>query len=93
MSFHKRLKHLREKQGVSPTQMAKELKVSLSTYRDWEYGRKITGEPYLKIASVLGVGLNELLGNDTKHYKDIKETLHQIKISLKKLENICESFF
>ena len=93
VEFSKRLKDLREKQGISSKKMAEELGVSLSTYRDWEYGRKIMGEPYLKIASILGVSLNELFGNEARNYKEMKDAIDQVKITLKKLEDVCESFF
>ncbi len=73
--------------------MAEELGVSLSTYRAWEYGRKIMGEPYLKIASILGIGLNELFGSEVKNYKEMKYAINRVKTTLKQLEDVCESFF
>lgn len=93
MEFHQRLKKFREEKGLSPKDMARELEVSLSTYRDWEYGRKILGEPYMMIAQTLGIGLNELFGNEDKHYKEIKNAINKVKITLKELEDACESFF
>lgn len=37
-----------------------------STYRDWEYGREIRGEPYLQIAKAFGITLDELFGVHSK---------------------------
>jgi transcriptional regulator with XRE-family HTH domain len=56
-----RLKRLREKKGLSAIDVAKAINVPPSTYREWEYGRTIRGEPYLKLANVLDVSLYELM--------------------------------
>jgi transcriptional regulator with XRE-family HTH domain len=41
--------------------MARAIGVPASTYREWEYGRAIRGEPYVKMAEVLKVSLYELI--------------------------------
>ena len=61
MSFGKRLLKFRTAQDKSSRQMAEEIGVPISTYRDWEYGKLIRGEPYVKIADALGITLDELL--------------------------------
>ncbi len=61
MSFHRRLKALREKRGKSMTEIAVIVGIPASTYREWEYGRAIRGEPYLQIARALNVSVVELL--------------------------------
>ena len=43
------------------TEVAARTGVPLTTYREWEYGRAIQGEPYGAIAKVLEVSLEELL--------------------------------
>lgn len=91
--FNKRLKELREEKGISPKVMAEKLEVSVSTYRDWEYGRKITGEPYVKISEVLNVGLSELFGRKTSDYSEFKLAISQLKQALTHLEATCESLF
>lgn len=42
---------------------AKRIGVPETTYREWEYGRAIRGEPYIRIARAFGVTLDALLGN------------------------------
>ena len=59
-SINNRIKKLREKKGITAAEMAKAIGVPASTYREWEYGRSIRGEPYLKIAAVLNISLYEL---------------------------------
>ena len=64
MEFGKNLKKLREKRGLSISECAKVLSVSPSTFRDWEYGRSISGEPYLKLAELFNISLSELFGHE-----------------------------
>ncbi len=60
-SFSTRLRRLRMAKGLKVKDMALQLEISTSTYRDWEYGRAIKGEPYPKMAEILSVSLTELL--------------------------------
>lgn len=44
---------------------ARRIGVPETTYREWEYGRKICGaEPYRKIARAFGISISELFGED-----------------------------
>jgi transcriptional regulator with XRE-family HTH domain len=87
MSLSKKLRQLREDRSLTILQCAKAVGVSPSTYRDWEYGRSISGEPYLKIAEVLGVSLSELLGSQPhKNLHELEmlettlvDTLHRVR--------------
>ncbi len=56
-----RLKIFRTKTTLSAREVASQVGVSVSTYRDWENGRAIKGEPYTKLAEVLGVHVLEVL--------------------------------
>lgn len=80
VEFHIRLRKLRERAGLSVSEVAKKLDVPISTYREWEYGRKIKGErPYVPLAQLLGVSLAELLtGQHTN--------LHQLIFYLEEIE-------
>jgi transcriptional regulator with XRE-family HTH domain len=57
----KRLQRLRLKSNLSQSELANCLGVSPSTYRGWELGRLIKGEPYVTLAKLLNVSLNELM--------------------------------
>jgi transcriptional regulator with XRE-family HTH domain len=65
--FSEKLKHLRESNEWSKTNVAKHLGVGLSTYANWEYGYS---EPDIdminRIAKLYGVSNDFLMGNDTK---------------------------
>lgn len=56
-----RLKVFRTKKTLSAREVAFQVGVSVSTYRDWENGRAIKGEPYTKLAEILGVHVLEVL--------------------------------
>lgn len=84
--FGKRLEKLRIREGLSVSEVARHISVSTSTYREWEYGRQIKGEPYEKLASILNVSLNELLtGKKLKleiQISQIEEAVKNIKALL-----------
>ena len=68
----KKLIRLRKERNLSIRETARLIDVPETTYREWEYGRSIRGEPYLKIAKAFGVSLNELLG-DSRSTQDSHE--------------------
>ncbi len=79
MKVANQLKKYRSLSGLSIVDCAGKVGVSQSTYRDWENGRSISGEPYVKIAKVLGVSLSELFGLTPKM---ISSELNSIEIEL-----------
>ena len=56
-----RLRRLRKERRLSIKEVANRVGIPATTYREWEYGRAIQGEPYPKLAEVLGVTLTELM--------------------------------
>lgn len=68
-TFAQRLKRLRSISNLTSTQVAMELGISPSTYREWEYGRQITGLPYAKLAQVFNVSLSHLLTGEENQAK------------------------
>tara|TARA_B110000908_G_C10095609_1_gene376145 strand:- start:303 stop:590 length:288 start_codon:yes stop_codon:yes gene_type:complete len=84
----KKLHELRKKNNLSISECAKKIGVSPSTYRDWEYGRAISGEPYIKIATLFSISLSELFGlnkRDTVEAIDLIE--HRIYELLNDVKN------
>lgn len=63
MKIGQKLQMLRQQKQLSVKQVAVALGVAQSTYRDWEYGRAIRGEPYSQLAEIFGVSLSELLND------------------------------
>lgn len=78
-----RLKQLREKKELSVSDVARRLGVSPSTYRDWEYGREIKGEPYIKICQLFNVSITYLL---TGEEPLIEKFLTEMEVIIKKLK-------
>jgi transcriptional regulator with XRE-family HTH domain len=62
-TLNKRLRKFREQRKLSMRDTAKLIGVPETTYREWEYGRAIRGEPYVKIAEAFGISLEDLLGS------------------------------
>ena len=76
-----RLKALRVTQGLSINEVAKIIGVAESTYRDWEYGRQIMGEPYEKLAKAFNTSLSFLMTGEP----------HEIASELEKIERIIRA--
>ena len=62
MGLGKALKELRNKRGWTLTETAKALKVSLTTYREWEEGRKLPADKLVSLAALHSISVSELLG-------------------------------
>ncbi|MBY0385110.1 helix-turn-helix transcriptional regulator, partial [bacterium] len=82
ISISEIMRKRRNEIGLTIAVCAKEIGVSQSTYREWEYGRAISGEPYAKIASLLGLSLSELLGRDKTELiiktEEVEEKMEEI---------------
>lgn len=61
-SMGQRLRRLRKDEELTAVTVARRLGISVATYRRWESGAAIPGEPYVALAKILGVSLNELFG-------------------------------
>lgn len=89
-SFSKRIAQLRTKRGLTQKDIAEALGVPLSTYKEWEYGRRIQGEKiYVDLAEVLGVSLRSLLTG--KPDARIDETLNCLDNAIQHLESAKRS--
>ncbi|MCB9027124.1 MAG: helix-turn-helix transcriptional regulator [Bdellovibrionaceae bacterium] len=88
-----RLKKYREAKGLKVREVAALLGVSVSTYRDWEYGRSIKGEPYEKLAEIYGVSVHQLLTGYQASPKAILGKIEKLEADLKFLKRELESFF
>lgn len=87
----KKLKMYRTKKNLSQIQVANLIGVPPSTYRDWEYGKQIKGEPYIKIAEILGITVSELLGSKAFSAKELLDCLNDIEVRIKSLRKIVSA--
>ena len=91
--FGHRLKRLRRAKGLSVKELALQLKIAETTYREWEYGRAIQGEPYPAIAIALGVGLTELLTGESPKADELFVHLSSVETGIKELRRKLESLY
>ena len=64
MEFAERLKTLRKQVKLTQTQIAEKLNISQQAYASWEHGaKKPTQENLVKIAQILNVTVDYLVGN------------------------------
>ena len=87
-----RLKNFRQKKGLRIDEIAEFVGVAASTYREWEYGRAIRGEPYTKLAQVLDISLLELITGEsspkTQSLVEIEKIEHHLKMLKFSIRNI-----
>jgi transcriptional regulator with XRE-family HTH domain len=71
MEISEKMKKYRISLNLKANEAAQRIGVAESTYRDWENGRKIQGEPYQLIADALDISILELLGIETTKFNKI----------------------
>lgn len=80
------LKSRRQELKLKAKDVAKRIGVAESTYREWENGRNIQGEPYLKIAEILEIPLTKLMGVKKIPHDEIYNELENINQSIKNIQ-------
>lgn len=81
----RRFARLRAARGLSAAEVAAEVGVSESTYREWEQGRRIVGEPYTRLAKVFGVSLRELMTGERETAAPVITRIETIEGLLKEI--------
>jgi transcriptional regulator with XRE-family HTH domain len=87
-TFAQRITRLRRQRKLTQKQIAEVLGIPLSTYKEWEYGRRIQGEEvYARLAEVLEVNLKTLLtGAKSSGQEEVLEMLDGAIDQLKELK-------
>ena len=91
MSIAQRMKKLRQLQNLTAKEVALKAQVPVSTYRDWEAGREIKGEPYVRIAQALEVTLYELMTGEKPNSLKIYAEIEHIERSCLNLKKYVQS--
>jgi transcriptional regulator with XRE-family HTH domain len=91
--FHKRLRKTRLSKALTMKALAEKIGVSRSTYRDWEYGAKIQGQPYLKMSQALGVTVYELLSGEPPESNELRAIADQLNEISNKIRMHVLPFF
>lgn len=88
IEFGKRLKKFRTERQLSAEAVAQQIGVAESTLRDWENGRAVSGQPYVKMANTFQVSLHELMGMSDPRAEvllkisEIESLLQEIRLRL-----------
>jgi transcriptional regulator with XRE-family HTH domain len=69
-------------------EVARRIGVNESTYRQWEYGTTLSGEPYPKIAEAFGITLDELFGLTKNPRETPEEEVERIISELNKTRRL-----
>ena len=72
MGFSERLKELRKQASLTQVELAGKIGIGQSSYADWERGKKKpTQDNLIKIAQVLNVSVDYLVGNSEEKSDDL----------------------
>lgn len=85
-SLGERLKKLREKKGLTVKDVSDKIEVPITTYREWEHGRKIVGEPYIQLSKVFEISVYELITGEKASSTELFKSVEVIEIELKKIK-------
>lgn len=89
-TFAQRITKRRVILGLTQRDVANAIAVPLSTYKEWEYGRRVQGEGvYVKLSEILEVNLRTLLTGELQHEKD--EIVKKVQNTVKQLNEIRTS--
>lgn len=91
--IHERLKKYRSKRGLTIKQVSQMTGIPESTYKEWENGRQIRGEPYLSLANAYQVSIQELLTGEKSQANHLLEQLDEITRLLEQTKRDLNSLF
>jgi transcriptional regulator with XRE-family HTH domain len=89
-TFAQRITKQRLNLGLTQREVAQALKIPLSTYKEWEYGRRVQGEGvYVKLSEVLEMNLRTLLTGEV--LVDRHNLVQKVQIAAKQMEEVKRS--
>lgn len=88
MSIASRIRALRLGRRMTIKAIAMQIGVPASTYRDWEYGRKVSAEKLLKLADAFEVSISELISGEGANRKELKKATQLLEGALQILRKI-----
>ena len=81
-----RLRRLRNEKNLSVKDVADSLGIPTTTYREWENGRKIVGEPYVGLSKLLEVSVYELITGEKIAASEFLTSIDLIEEELRKVK-------
>jgi len=92
-SIHIRLKKYRQRLCLTLQDVATQTGIPASTYKEWENGRQIRGEPYLLLAETFQIPLQELLTGEQSKAQQTLACIERIEKELQTLKKELVSLF
>jgi len=92
-TLHERLKKYRVRRGLTLAEAATLSGVPVSTYKEWENGRQIRGEPYVALAQTYQISLQELLTGEKSQLGPALEQLDQLEQQIQTLKKNLIALF
>lgn len=83
MKIAKKIRELRIERKMTLKETAKHLEVPVSTYRDWEYGRKIPADAAIKLAEIFDVPMSIFSGRGVSRDADLERAVALMEEALK----------
>ena len=94
MEFSERLKDLRKQAGLTQVDVAEKLGISQPAYASWERGvKKPTQENLVKIAQILNVSVDYLVGNSEEKTDELDNIELLFRMNSKGLTNEDKKVF
>lgn len=92
-TIHSRLKHYRTQKGFSIQEVSRRTGIPSSTYKEWENGRQIRGEPYAVLAETYQVSLQELITGRKTQAGPLLQRLDHVLLELQAVKSDLISRF
>lgn len=87
MKLAQKIQQLRLERKMTLKETAKLLEVPVSTYRDWEYGRKMPADAILKLAEAFNVPMTIFAKNEASNRADLRKAIDLIEEALRIVRN------
>lgn len=88
MSIARKIRSFRQDRRMTIKEIAARIGVPPSTYRDWEYGRKINADKLQKLADAFEVSMAELTGGDNTNRNGLRKVTQLLEEALGILRKI-----
>ncbi len=88
MNIARKIRSFRLSRRMTIKEVAARIGVPPSTYRDWEYGRKINAEKLQTLADAFEISMDELTGRDDAHRSGLRKAILLLEEALGILRRI-----
>lgn len=87
MKLAQKIRQLRLERKMTLKEAAKYLEVPVSTYRDWEYGRRMPADAILKLAEAFDVPMTVFTKREASPGDDLRKAIDLMEEALRIVRN------